>query len=194
AHWEEDGSPVQIAGSQTDITDRKLAEEQLRHEAMHDPLTGLANRAFLLKRLTAVLQCAQRDPLFHFAVLFLDLDHFKVINDSLGHAIGDQLLQAIAKRLVSTVRSLDTTARMQNDCFARMGGDEFVILLENLTNREDAVVVAERLQRSFQEPFYLDGKRVFAATSIGIALEDGHYKVAEEVLRDADTALYHAKT
>ena len=168
-----------------DITQRKQAEEQLRHGAFYDQLTGLANRALLLDRLEQAIQHYQRRKGEHFAILFLDLDHFKVINDSLGHLVGDRLLVAIARRLEKCQRAGDT--------IARLGGDEFVILLENIREMEEAIKVAERIHQTLSQPFILDSHEVFTSASIGIALSSTDYDQPEQLLRDADTAMYYAK-
>ncbi|NJN87467.1 MAG: diguanylate cyclase [Leptolyngbyaceae cyanobacterium SL_7_1] len=139
-----------MAGSQTDITERKRAEEQLLHDALHDSLTGLSNRALLLDRLGQVIERSKRQG-GQFAVLFLDLDRFKVINDSLGHTIGDQLLVAIARRLETCLSAGDT--------FARLGGDEFVILVESVRDPSDVTRLAERIQQTLRSPFNFAGAR-----------------------------------
>jgi len=189
------GKSLRIAGSQTDMTDRKVAEEQLRHDACHDALTGLANRVLLTDRLNRCLLRSKRHPDYTFAVLFLDLDKFKVINDSLGHAVGDKLLVEIAARLSASLRVSDTVAvpRLPT-CLARVGGDEFVLLLDRLRDAADGVRVAERIQSALKQPFQIDGHEVFTAVSIGIAPSSSAYESAEEILRDADTALYKAKS
>lgn len=169
-----------------DITDRKRAEEQLLHDAFHDALTGLPNRALFMDHLKLAIARTQRHPEQMFAVLFLDFDRFKIINDSLGHMVGDQLLVAIARRLEQGLRPGDTVARL--------GGDEFTILLEDLTHPEEAVALAERLQADLTAPFSLFGNEVFASASIGITPSTMGYQKPEEVLRDADTAMYQAKS
>jgi diguanylate cyclase (GGDEF)-like protein/PAS domain S-box-containing protein len=181
-----DGRATRLAGSQTDITDRKQAESQLLHDALHDALTGLPNRALFLNRLEMALQRSRRDPRTHFAVLFLDLDRFKVINDSLGHRLGDELLVALAERLRTAVRVIDTVARL--------GGDEFGFLLEGLLDLRQAIRMAERVQEDLARPFQLSGHEVFTAASIGIALGDGNCQGPEQILRDADIAMYRAKS
>jgi len=176
-----------------DITERKLAKQQLRERAFYDPLTGLANRALFMDRLSQAVERAKRHPEYGFAVLFLDLDRFKVVNDRLGHLVGDQLLNAIARRLESCIRSEDTVARL--------GGDEFTILLENIEEASIATRVAKRIHQALIAPFYLEGNEVFTAASVGIVLsrklpQDTHitnYSRPEDLLRDADTALYRAK-
>jgi diguanylate cyclase (GGDEF)-like protein/PAS domain S-box-containing protein len=168
-----------------DVTDRKRAEQQLLYDAFHDALTGLANRALFTDHLKLAVARAQRQTAREFAVLFLDLDRFKVINDSLGHMVGDQLLVGIARRLESCLRPGDTVARL--------GGDEFTILLEDLRGEADAVEVAERLKQTLAMPFNLGGHQVFTTASIGITLSSIGYTRPEDCLRDADTAMYRAK-
>ncbi|MEG4393037.1 EAL domain-containing protein [Microcoleus sp. BROC3] len=168
-----------------DITQRKLAEEQLLHDAFHDALTGLPNRALFTDRLEHSLRLAQRRKDYLFAVLFLDLDRFKVVNDSLGHAIGDQLLVAIARRLETCQRAGDTVARL--------GGDEFVLLLDDIDGVNEATNIVNRLQKKITSPILLDGHEVFITASIGIALSSGEYLEPTNLLRDADTAMYRAK-
>lgn len=187
-----DGKAERIAGSQTDITNRMMAEEQLRHDATHDVLTGLSNRAVLTSRLQNCMLRSRREGNM-FALLFLDLDRFKLINDSLGHSIGDALLIGIAKRLSACVRGLDTVARLEPGQLVRLGGDEFVVLLENLGSVSDAIRVAERIHKSFAEPFNANGHEIFSASSVGIAIGSAAYQNPDDILRDADTALYRAK-
>ena len=169
-----------------DITDRKLAEEQLHHDAFHDALTGLPNRALFMDHLKLSIARARRNESQKFAVLYLDLDRFKVINDSLGHTIGDQLLVGIADRLKEHLRPGDTVARL--------GGDEFVILIEDIAEETEAVQVAERIQQELSVPFTLSGREVFTTVSLGIAPSATGYERAEDILRDADTAMYRAKS
>ena len=168
-----------------DITQRKLAEEKLLHDAFHDALTGLPNRSLFTDRLEHALRRAKRRKDYLFAVLFLDLDRFKVVNDSLGHAIGDQLLVAIARRLEACLRAEDTVARI--------GGDEFVVLLEDIDSINEATSIVNRLQKKITSPIVLDGHEVFITASIGIALSSGGYLEPTNLLRDADTAMYRAK-
>ncbi|MDZ8109452.1 MAG: EAL domain-containing protein [Nostoc sp. DedQUE12a] len=170
----------------TEITERKRAQSQLLHLAFHDALTGLPNRAAFINRLRHAINYSKRHPDYLFAVLFIDLDRFKLINDSLGHHKGDQFLLAIASRLELCVRSIDTAARL--------GGDEFTILLEGIQDVSDAIKVAERIEQELKLPFELDGKEIFTTASIGIALSSTvDYERPEDVLRDADTAMYRAK-
>ena len=186
---DETGTTYRVAGSLTDVTQRKAAEEQLLHDALHDSLTGLPNRALFLDRLGVALAQAKRQRYRSsepgFCVFFLDLDRFKNVNDSLGHAHGDDLLLAMARRLAAMVRPGDTVARL--------GGDEFTILM-SLSSIDDANRVAERVQRELAIPFDLEGHEVFTAASIGIAMGPGDYQRAEDLLRDADTAMYRAKS
>jgi len=181
----EDGRATRIAGSQSDVTHRKLAEEQLAHRAFYDPLTNLPNRALFLDRLRHALRRAQRRHDYLFAVLFLDIDRFKVVNDSLGHASGDRLLVTIARRLELALRP--------GDSVARLGGDEFTVLLDDLRDAADAERIAERIQRELMSPFQIGGQELYASCSIGIALSSTGYAQPEDILRDADTAMYRAK-
>jgi diguanylate cyclase (GGDEF)-like protein len=178
--------------AQSELLERKKMEAQLRHDALHDSLTGLPNRALFLDRLNHALQLSNRrlhlnsvDLPEMFAVLFLDLDRFKIINDSLGHLAGDQLLKIVAKRLVSCLRGGDTVARL--------GGDEFVMLLEEIDDLNDVIEVVHRIKDSLQVPIILDGNEIFISTSIGIALNSADYTQPDQLLRDADTAMYRAK-
>ncbi|MGL5065855.1 MAG: sensor domain-containing protein [Microcoleus sp.] len=216
------GNLLFYEGTVEDITARKIAEEKLVHDALHDTLTGLPNRALFMDRLKHAIGLSKRLPDVFFAVLFIDLDRFKVVNDSLGHLVGDRLLIAIAQRLETCLRAGDTVARL--------GGDEFAILLENIKTAEDATHIAERVQSALAEPFFLNKYRVFTSASIGIVcsglpLENSEsedwtiapgddpagensllsvpslpelplrtlYDRPEELLRDADAAMYHAK-
>jgi diguanylate cyclase (GGDEF)-like protein/PAS domain S-box-containing protein len=181
------GKIYAVCGISTDITERKRAEAKLLQNAFYDALTGLPNRALFMERLKRVLEQVKRHEDYLFAVLFLDIDRFKVINDSLGHLLGDQFLVAIAGRLLASLRSTDTAARL--------GGDEFTILLEGIENVSDAIQVAERIQQKLALPFELDGQEVFTTASIGIALSSGvDFNQPEDLLRNADTAMYRAKT
>jgi diguanylate cyclase (GGDEF)-like protein/PAS domain S-box-containing protein len=177
--------PLHLIFQIQDITDRKRAEEQLLHDAFHDALTGLPNRALFMDHVKMAIQRSRRSGDRLFAALFLDLDRFKIINDSLGHMVGDQLLVGIAHRLEACLRPGDTVARL--------GGDEFTILLEDLSTTDDAIDVALRVQEAVTQPFNIGGHEVFTTASIGIALSNTGYERAEDLLRDADTAMYRAK-
>ncbi len=180
----EDGILVAVQGIARDITERKLAQEQIQYNALYDALTDLPNRTHFMKQLTVAVERAELEKRFRFAVLFLDIDRFKIINDSLGHIIGDKLLVGIAERLKSCVRP--------SDVIARLGGDEFTILL-TIKDELDALQVAERLQQKLANPFKLDNYEVFTSASIGIIISDEMRRKPEEYLRDADTAMYRAK-
>jgi len=168
-----------------DITDRKIAEEKLFRDAFFDKLTGLPNRSLLLERMERCLEYAKRRDNYLFAVMFLDFDGFKHINDSLGHTNGDRLLQLVARRLETLVRAVDTVARL--------GGDEYVLLLDDISGLHDATHVAERIQRAMTVPYHLEGHEIFLTVSIGITLSAPSYTTTEELLRDSDTAMYRAK-
>lgn len=169
----------------TDITQRHKLEEQLRQDAFHDPLTGLPNRAFFNKLLDHAIERTVRRNDYQFAVLFLDLDRFKIINDSLGHAYGDLLLQMVANVLSDCLRP--------GDYVARFGGDEFAILLDAIDDAREASNVAERIQQKLAKPFMLGQNETFTSASIGIAISEIGYQKAEDILRDADIAMYSAK-
>lgn len=177
-----------------DITARKAMEEELRAVARTDRLTGLPNRALLCERLQhAVLRSRQRKD-YHFAILFLDIDRFKTINDSLGHAVGDLLLQEIGRRLQATVRARDLLSQASPEhTTTRLGGDEFVVLLEGIAGPRDATGVANRILNALAQPFQLGSHRVHSTASIGIVTSDMPAESADDVLRDADTAMYEAK-
>jgi len=180
------GRSYRMAGSLTNIHLRKRTEEQLIHDALHDPLTDLPNRSLFMDRLNHAVESGKRYKDHHFAVLFMDLDRFKVINDSFGHTYGDQLLIAVARQLSYCLRA--------GDSVARLGGDEFVILLERVIDISDALEVADRIQDTLQTPFSINGNEVVISASIGIVLSHFMYEGPEEILRDADIAMYHAKT
>jgi diguanylate cyclase (GGDEF)-like protein/PAS domain S-box-containing protein len=177
--------PIHFIVQAQDITERKQAEAQLHHAAFYDSLTGLPNRALFTDHLHLAITRATQQQDGLFGVLFLDIDRFKNINDSLGHVVGDQLLKAVAQRLSKCLRPEDTVSRF--------GGDEFAILLNGLKHSTDALAVAERILRDVEAPFKLSGYDVFTSTSVGIALSTIGYSNAEEILRDADTAMYRAK-
>jgi diguanylate cyclase (GGDEF)-like protein len=174
-----------VAELREQILVRERAEQQLVHENLHDSLTGLPNRNFLYGALERALARLARDPAHRFAVLFLDLDRFKVINDSVGHLSGDQMLKQASERLAACVR--------QSDVVARLGGDEFAILMEDIQVPEDACHTAQRAIAALSEPMYIGGKELFTSASVGIALGHARYSKAEELLRDADVAMYRAK-
>lgn len=179
------GEAVGIIGISRDITMQKRLEAQLLYNAFHDSLTGLPNRKLFMNHLEKVLESARTNKDFLFAVLFLDIDRFKVINDSLGHATGDKLLISIAERLKECLR--------HNDIVARFGGDEFVILLNDIKESSCAKVIAEKILKRLKDPFCLNGHSVFTGTSIGIVLSEEYYDRPEDILRDADTVMYRAK-
>ena len=168
-----------------DITDKKIAEEKLQHEATHDALTGLPNRALFMRRLEEALERSRHDLKYQVSVLFIDLDRFKYVNDSLGHLIGDQLLIGISARLRDCMRPPDIVARL--------GGDEFMILVEGRYYTEKITHIANRIQRQFAKPFDLYGQEVYSSASIGILRASEKHMTSEDVMRDADTAMYQAK-
>lgn len=182
---DEQGNIIKWFGTNTDIHNQKMAESQLNHYARHDVLTNLPNRVEFMNQLRQTIDRAAGNGWSTFAVLFLDLDRFKVINDSLGHEIGDKLLIAIAERLKSCVRP--------GDIVARLGGDEFTILLNRTGEISDVVRVADRLLKRLVEPFKLDNYEVFTSASIGIIMADSERRQPEDYLRDADAAMYRAK-
>jgi len=182
---DEAGKAYRMAGSQTDISARKRAEEQLLHDAFYDALTGLPNRTLFMDRLGNTLRKTRRVADYVSAVLFLDLNRFKVINDSFGHMAGDAVLIETARRLAKCTR--------QGDTVARLGGDEFVILLDDIKDVENAKVITERIIGEFAIPFCVGGTEIFSTASIGIALSSPDRQIAEELLQDADITMYHAK-
>ena len=201
-HWSKNEKPLHVSLTVTmvrdnqqrpicfllqviNLTEQKWMEAQLRHRAFYDELTGLANRALFVNRLEQAVIRLERNPNMQCAVLFLDLDRFKVINDSLGHSIGDQLLTALAGRLEACIRRCDT--------LARLGGDEFAILLEEMDGLDDAISVCDRIHRSLKAPFKLSSYEVFAHISIGVVCSSVGYENSSDLLRNADTALYRAK-
>lgn len=180
------GEPLEIVGYWIDITERRNAEEQLAHRALYDHLTKLPNRSLFIDRLGVAIEHKKRYGDYLFAVMFMDVDRFKIINDSLGHLIGDQLLIMIARRLKKSLRAFDT--------ISRLGGDEFAVLFENIKNITDIDPVIERIRSEMKEPFNLSGREVLVTISMGIALSNmSQYTQPEEILRDADIAMYYAK-
>jgi len=182
----EHGQMTGFVGTITDITERKEAQKNLLYNSLHDPLTSLANRTLLIKTLEVAIAKASVSESYQYAVLFLDLDRFKVINDSLGHLFGDQLLQNVAQKLQSYLKP--------TDLIARIGGDEFVILLEDIAGDEDVLQVVQKILHQFQTFTVINGHEVFITTSIGLVFGNSHYKKANDLIRDADIALYHAKS
>lgn len=185
AVFDEAGECIRLAGSMTNISHRKHAEYRLMYDALHDGLTGLPNRSLFTDRLSQALRRHKRDPDLKFAALYFDLDRFKYINDSLGHSAGDELLVSISQRLGRFLRPGDT--------LARLGGDEFAILLNDIEDLADATQVADRIHELFKEEFVIQGHDVFTSASIGIAMASPGYNDPDEVLRDADLAMYRAK-
>lgn len=180
-----DGKASRMAGSETDIGRHKLAEKELLHDVFHDELTGLPNRALFIDRLGFAIGRTKQPGNYSFALLFLDVDRFKIVNDSLGHKTGDKLLIAIARRLKACLRSGATVARF--------GGDEFAILLDDVQNVSDATRVADRIQKKLAAPFNLSGQEVFVTASIGIAPSAAECERPEDLLHNADMAMYRAK-
>jgi PAS domain S-box-containing protein len=182
-----------------DISERKRAEQMLAHNAFHDGLTNLPNRALFIERLQRAFALGKRHRDYKFAVLFIDIDEFKVFNDSLGHTIGDELLVQIGQRLTNSLRELDTIARpdpgksLPDDTLAKLGGDEYTVLLEDIRNPSDAIRVAERLQSRLAAVFSVHGYEVVVTASIGIALSNAQYQHGQDLLRDANIAMYRAK-
>ena len=178
------GTDISVA-SLTDISNLKEAERRISHQAFHDTLTNLPNRALFVEHLNMAIKRAKRRGDYHFAVLYLDIDRFKLVNDSLGHNVGDNLLIAFVDRIRNSLRDIDT--------LARLGGDEFAILLEDIEQGNYASQVAERLQQDLKRPFMIGGKEVFAPSSFGVVIDTADYDYPEDIIRDADSAMYHAK-
>jgi diguanylate cyclase (GGDEF)-like protein len=179
--------PVDFAVAQARIRTQLTARRA-------DPLTGLPNRLLFMDRLNDQIARSRAASEFQFTVFFLDVDRFKIINDSLGHAAGDELLTAISRRLEHSLRSTDTVARFNGECtLARLGGDEFTVLLPGVRNLDDATMVAERLVTAVAKPFELEGREVVVTVSVGLVMADARYQRAEDMVRDADTAMYRAK-
>lgn len=179
------GQALRIAGSMSDITLRKQAEEKLRHDTMHDTLTNLPNRAYFINLLSLALERIHRRPDYQAAVLFLDLDRFKIVNESLGHHIGDQLLKAVGERIQGCLRPGDT--------LARLSGDEFAILLEEIENFGAASHTASLIQQRLAQPFNFQGHEVFTSVTVGVVFVEPGYERPDELMRDADAATYRAK-
>jgi diguanylate cyclase (GGDEF)-like protein/PAS domain S-box-containing protein len=182
----EKNKPVRMIGLQIDVTRLKQSELTFSHEALYDSLTGLPNRTALMERLSRSADLAAHEPEFLFAVLFIDLDRFKMINDSLGHQIGDQLLSEIASRLTNCLRPTDT--------IARLGSDEFAILLEDVKTQEIAVALVQRILSAVSAPYTIADYDIFTSASIGITFSTSGFTHPENLLRDADLAMYRAKT
>ncbi len=179
------GRATRFAGSQTDVSERKSNEEQMIYDTLHDTLTSIPNRTLLLDRIRQSLVRRERYPKTSFAIIFIDLDRFRLVNESLGHIHGDELLQLISARLKETIPIGDTVARL--------GGDEFSILLQDINSIRAVEIIANDIQNSFSKPFFLGDREVFASASMGIAHSDNDYKTPEEILRDSELAMYRAK-
>jgi diguanylate cyclase (GGDEF)-like protein/PAS domain S-box-containing protein len=197
------GQTTRLVIVNRDITERKRAEEMLAHSALHDGLTNLPNRDLFLDRLRHALALAKRHADYKFAVLVIDVDEFKLINDSLGHSAGDELLIQIGKRLAASVRGMDTISGTRaarrpdsaasDESLARLGGDEFTLLLDDIRDPSDAIRVAHRIQEKWTTPFVINGQEIVITTSIGITLSTASCTEADNVLRDAEIAMYRAK-
>jgi diguanylate cyclase (GGDEF)-like protein/PAS domain S-box-containing protein len=193
------GEVVKLVIVNRDVTERKRAEQQLEHNSFHDALTGLPNRRLSLDRLQHLFDRAQRSPDRRYALLFVDLDAFKVFNDTLGPAVGDQVLVEAGRRLGVCLRNDDTVSRLQDDLSAmetvlsRMGGDEFTILLEEVTDPSHAMRAANRILAAMAEPFLVDGREVRTSASVGIALSTPAHERADDLLQEADVAMRRAK-
>jgi len=193
----ENGDVVKLVIVNRDITQRKHAEEQLEHHTFHDALTGLPNRRLFLDRLEHLFLRSKRNADYHYAVLFVDIDRFKTLNENLGHAIGDALIIEIGRRLSACLRHIDTTARpvsaSSDNAVSRFGGDEFAILLDSVTEPSDAMRVAQRIQTAVAEPFEVAGHVLRASLSVGIAMSTKEHERVEDLLQDADVAVRRAK-
>lgn len=182
---DENNKAIRIAGSMTDVSERKLAEEKLAYDALHDNLTGLPNRKRFMERLSRSLARVSISPEYHFAVLFIDLDRFKIINDTLGHQAGDELLLRVTERLELIFRPVDMVARL--------GGDEFIVLVENIGDEKQITPIARRILKELQEPVMLEGHEIYVGASIGIVFSSREYQRPDDLIRDADLAMYRAK-
>ena len=185
--YDRDGKVIRIDGIVRDITDHKRAQDQLVHDALHDSLTGLPNRNLFMDRVEQALKYGNRHSQYMFAVMFIDLDRFKMVNDMHGHMIGDQFLQAIAKILGSCLRSV-------GDTVARLGGDEFTILIDDIQEVSEALMIADRILSKLLHPINLPTQTIFASASIGIVISNRDYVNSTDLLRDADIAMYRAKS
>ncbi len=180
-----DGRPCRLAGSLTEVTERRLAEEQLRRAALHDALTGLPNRSLFTEILDRAFRRGEKERGYGFAVLFLDIDRFKLVNDSLGHLAGDRVLRAVGGRLQASLRA--------GDVVARLGGDEFILFLDGVTHEELATSIAQRILADLAAPIEIEGQDVVLSAGIGIVLSDPAYEAPDDLLRDADIAMYRTK-
>jgi diguanylate cyclase (GGDEF)-like protein/PAS domain S-box-containing protein len=185
AVFNQDNKAIRLAGSIADVTDRKRAEQQLLHDAFHDSLTELPNRQLFMDRLIQAMEKTKRKQEYGFAVLFLDIDHFKDVNDSIGHQIGDMFLIKIANILKDGLRTIDT--------LARFGGDEFLILLDDIQSEEHVTRVTDWIMETFSTPFHIAGNEINTSVSIGVVLSNSSYENAQEIIRNADIAMYVAK-
>ena len=185
--YDRDGKVIRIDGIVRDITDHKRAQDQLVHDALHDSLTGLPNRNLFMDRVEQALKYGNRHSQYMFAVMFIDLDRFKMVNDMHGHMIGDQFLQAISKLLGSCLRSV-------GDTVARLGGDEFTILIDDIQEVSEALIIADRILSKLLHPINLPTQTIFASASIGIVISNRDYVNSTDLLRDADIAMYRAKS
>ncbi len=184
--YDRDGNLIRVDGIVRDITAQKKAQQQLVHDAFHDALTGLPNRNLFMERVEQTLKYSKRHLQSMFAIMFIDLDRFKMINDSLGHLVGDQFLQAIAHLLRSCIRPDDTVARI--------GGDEFTILINDIQDADEAVAIADRILHNFLQPIELATHTIFGSVSIGLVISNQGYEIADDLLRDADIAMYRSKS
>jgi diguanylate cyclase (GGDEF)-like protein/PAS domain S-box-containing protein len=179
------GRPIRLVGSITDVTARRLLQEQLVQEALFDGLTGLAKSTLFKDRVNQAIELAKRRPGYWFAVLFVDLNGFKAVNDTLGHAAGDELLTSVADRLKQSLR--------RNDTAARLGGDEFAILLNDVENAYELTLIVQRVEALISAPHQVAGRTATVGAAIGVAGSDAGYATAEEMLHEADAAMYRAK-